>query len=259
MAGSPSSDPFAWRSIDESPQVVPPPRRRREFPALALFRNAPWWLISFGLHAVLVLGAALIYVERLVAVDEGAVEVVLTTQAAGPVAEIERPRDVFERKGIPKDDAAPSAAEEPAIFFPEAKESDHNESADNEDYHQMKGESKNFLAYTPGEAGGFRGRQVGKTAGMNDAMGVGSGGGASGRYGARFGGRDNLVARGGGGQGTEDAVRAALRWLARHQSPDGSWASAGFAAQCAGEKCSGPGGREFDTGDTGLALLAFLG
>ncbi|HEV3026339.1 MAG TPA: hypothetical protein VG457_02145, partial [Planctomycetota bacterium] len=190
MAGSPLSETLAWRSIDESPQVEPPPKPPHVFPRLTLLRNAPWWLISAGLHAVLILGAALVYVERMVAVDEGAVEVLLTSRATGPVAEIERPRDVFERKGIPKDDAAAPATDEPAIFFPEAKESDHNESADNEDYRQMKGDSKNFLAYTPGEAGGFRGRQVGRTAGVNDAMGVGSGGGASGRYGARFGGRE---------------------------------------------------------------------
>jgi|SRR5882672_9279844 len=261
MAVSTPSSPVLWRSIDEHPappDAAAPPVQRRPS-RLGFLRNAPWWLISAGFHAVLILGTALVYVERLVEVDEGAVEVVLAARAGGPVAELERPRDVFERKGIPKDDAAASLSDEPAIFFPEAKESDHNESADGEDYRQMKGESKSFLSYTPGEAGGFRGRQAGKIAGVNDAVGVGGGGGASGRYGARFGGRENLVAKGGGGSGTEDAVRAAMRWLSRHQSPDGSWAAAGFAVQCAGEKCSGPGGRDFDTGDTGLALLAFLG
>src|SRR6516162_6001516 len=159
MADAVLPDPVAWRSIDESPipaSAATQRAPRREFPGLSLIRNAPWWLISAGLHAVLILAAALVYVERLVEVDEGAVEVLITARAAGPVAEIERPRDVFERKGIPKDDAA-APSDEPAIFFPEAKESDHNESADGEDYHQMKGESKNFLSYTPGEAGGFRG------------------------------------------------------------------------------------------------------
>src|SRR6185503_2951123 len=118
--------------------------------------NAPWWLISVGIHAVLILGA------KLVAIDEGEVAVVVTAKSAPVVAEIERPRDVFERKGIPKDDQVAQPTDEPAIFFPEAKESDHNESADNEDYHQMKGDSKDFLSYIKGEAGGFRGRQAGK-------------------------------------------------------------------------------------------------
>jgi hypothetical protein len=45
--------------------------------------------------------------------------------------EQERPRDVFERrKGIPRDDIGAVPTDEPAIFFPEAKASDHNESAD---------------------------------------------------------------------------------------------------------------------------------
>src|SRR5712671_6822530 len=142
--------------------------------------NAPWWLISVGIHAVLILGATLVAIERLVAIDEGEVAVVVTAKSAPVVAEIERPRDVFERKGIPKDDQVAQPTDEPAIFFPEAKESDHNESADNEDYHQMKGDSKDFLSYIKGEAGGFRGRQAGKNPGVYDTMGVGVGGGGGG-------------------------------------------------------------------------------
>jgi len=260
----------AWKSIHEGwvsiredaeaapapagPRFVPVPRKRDWFGWLS---NTPWWLISAGVHVVLLLAAALVYVERALALDDGAVEVRITR--AGPaLAEVERPADIFERKGVPKDDPA-APLDEPAIFFPEAKSSDHNESADNEDYRQMKGESKSFLSYAPGDSSGFRGRLADRNAGVVDSMGVGSGGGGSGRYGARFGGRENLVARGGGGAGTEDAVRAALRWLARHQSPDGSWGAASFPNQCTKEPCPGPGGRDYDAGATSLALLAFLG
>jgi hypothetical protein len=173
--------------------------------------NAPWWLISVGIHAVLILGATLVAIEKLVAIDEGEVAVVVTAKSAPVVAEIERPRDVFERKGIPKDDQVAQPTDEPAIFFPEAKESDHNESADNEDYHQMKGDSKDFLSYIKGDAGGFRGRQAGKNPGVYDTMGVGAGGGGGGRYGGRFGGRENLVARGGGTRATCSSGRASPR------------------------------------------------
>jgi hypothetical protein len=221
--------------------------------------NAPWWLISVGIHAVLILGATLVAIERLVAIDEGEVAVVVTAKSAPVVAEIERPRDVFERKGIPKDDQVAQPTDEPAIFFPEAKESDHNESADNEDYKQMKGDSKDFLSYIKGEAGGFRGRQAGKNPGVYDTMGVGVGGGGGGRYGGRFGGRENLVARGGGTRATESAVLAALKWLARHQGPDGGWGAENFGNQCVGGKCGGPGERDYDTGVTATSLLAFLG
>jgi hypothetical protein len=223
------------------------------------FSNAPWWLVSAGLHAVLILGATLVALERLIPVDDGDMSVLVSSANAKVIQELERPRDEFTRKGIPKDDQVSMPTEEPAIFFPEAKESDHNESADNEDYHQMKGDSKEFLSYIKGDAGGFRGRQPGKNPGVYDTMGVGPGGGSAGRYGGRFGGRENLVAKGGGSIATESAVMAALKWLARHQGPDGGWGAASFQNQCAGGKCGGAGERDYDTGVTGISLLAFLG
>jgi hypothetical protein len=177
----------------------------------------------------------------------------------GEIPDLLKPRDVFGRKGLPKDDRSPKGADEPAIFFPEAKESDHNESADNEDYHQMKGDSKDFLSYIKGETGGFRGRQPGKTPGVYDTMGVVVGGGGGGRFGGRFGGHESLIARGGGTRETERAVRQALLWLARHQGPDGSWGAESFQNQCVGEQCGGTGDRDFDPGLTALSLLAFLG
>jgi len=221
--------------------------------------NAPWWLVSVGLHAVLILGATLIAIEKYITVDAGEMAVVVSSSSNKIIQEIERPRDVFERKGIPKDDQISQPTDEPAIFFPEAKESDHNESADNEDYKQMKGDSKDFLSYIKGDAGGFRGRQAGKAPGVYDTMGVGTGGGGGGRYGGRFGGRENLVARGGGSVATESAVLAALKWLARHQGPDGGWGAVSFQSQCTGGACGGVGEKDYDTGLTGLSVLAFLG
>jgi hypothetical protein len=147
--------------------------------------NSPWWLISTGIHAVLLLAASLYYIEKNMPIDDSEVAVVVGAKSAPVVQEIERPRDVFERKGIPKDDQVANPTDEPAIFFPEAKESDHNESADNEGYRHMKGDSKEFLSYIRGESGGTRGR---KSSGVYDTMGVGVGGGSGGRYGGRFGG-----------------------------------------------------------------------
>src|SRR5436190_10646531 len=174
------------------------------------------------------------------------------------VVTVERPRDVYERKGMPRDPAGAVPVDEPAIFFPAAK-SDHNESSDGEDYHHLKSDSKDFLSYVQGEAGGFRGRQAGKNPGVYDAMGVGGGSGGADRYGGRQGGRENLVARGGGSKATEAAVLAALKWLAHHQNPDGSWSAEGFDARCGDAKCSGKGDRDHDVGVTGLTVLSFLG
>jgi hypothetical protein len=177
-----------------------------------------------------------------------------------------RVMDLVQRKSAPGSKTARTVSgrgEEPAIYFPEAKESDPPETDDNEDYHQMKGDSKDFLSYIKGEAGGFRGRQAGKTPGVYDTMGVGVGGGGGGRmggrFGDRFGGRENLVARGGGTRATESAVLQALKWLARHQGPDGGWGAESFLKRCVGDRCGGSGERDFDTGVTALSLLAFLG
>ena len=53
--------------------------------------------------------------------------------------------------------------------------------------------------------------------------------------------------RGGRPPGTDDAVARALRWLARHQEPDGHWDARRFS------------GQNTDAGVSGLAVLAFLG
>src|SRR6185295_9719830 len=157
--------------------------------------NAPWWLVSAGIHAVLILGATLVAIEKLIAIDDGQVSVMVSAPRRDVIAEIERPRDIFERKGIPKDEPNTNPTQDVAIFFPEAELSDHNESADGEDFGKMKGDSYEFLSYIKGEAGGFRGRQAGKIPGVYDTMGVGAGGGGGGRHGGPYGGRFNKVAR----------------------------------------------------------------
>src|SRR5262245_54852159 len=85
--------------------------------------NAPWWLVSAGLHAVLILGATLIAIERMITFAEGEIAVVVSNAPREMIQELPRPRDVFERRGLPKDDQVSMPTEEPAIFFPEAKES----------------------------------------------------------------------------------------------------------------------------------------
>ena len=98
---------------------------------------------------------------------------------------------------------------------------------------------------------------------IHDAIGVG--GGAAGAYGERWG--KGSLWNEGGSEGTEEAVRAALEWLRRHQAPNGSWESADFVKRCR-KTCQNENparygdGRGFpahDVGVTGLAILAFAG
>jgi hypothetical protein len=89
-------------------------------------------------------------------------------------------------------------------------------------------------------------------------------GAVGGKAAGGLGGRGNpgkMAAGGGGGADTESAVDRALKWIANHQLPDGSWScDLEKVPSCAG-KCShgakdprgGPGG------GTALALLPFLG
>ena len=75
----------------------------------------------------------------------------------------------------------------------------------------------------------------------------------------RRGGQTGLL-----GAQRAEAVLGGLRWLAAHQSEDGSWEAAGFDKWCdakpnPGVKPDGAGKAMYDPGVTGLALCAFLG
>ena len=95
---------------------------------------------------------------------------------------------------------------------------------------------------TPGMNGGFGG-------GIGGGIGNGKGSGdKSFGYRTPGGGRINMVLRHKGSKKTENAVEAALRWLAYHQETDGRWDAKRYAS-----------GEKTDTAVTGLALLAFLG
>ncbi len=140
------------------------------------------------------------------------------------------------------------ATDEPPVEAPVIRDvpADHSETDNNEEYAQSRGE-QNAVSDKP-----FQGKY------WNDSIGVG--GGAGGAFGGRFGGKRDLVARGGGGKGTEAAVAAALRWLKNHQDPDGLWSCDNFSKNCKKNVCEGRGRSADDScGVSGLALIAFLG
>jgi hypothetical protein len=223
-----------------------------------VLEHAPWWAVSALFHLLLLIAATVIGFSVRERTVEKTIEIrVAPAERVAPLRFSER-RSFVDRKGIPSS-TMDETIQDPAIFFPEAEESDHNESADNEDYQQMKGDSFDFISSLKGKAGGIRGSSVAREAAVYDALGVGGGGGGAGRYGGRFGGKKNLRARGGGG-GTEAVVIAGLRWLARHQDPDGHWSTDKFNLNCRGTpRCDGAGSRRHDVGLTGLSVLSFLG
>jgi hypothetical protein len=221
-------------------------------------KSTPWWSLSLAFHGIVLACLPLIvFSHKLLHDDTSTITIAVKPTQVARIPMDERPRGIVDSTGIPGDDKP--TTDQPRINFPEAEKSTHNESADGEDYGQMKGDSMNALSYIPGTEGGVKGRMPGAGPGTNDSMGVGGGSGGSSRFGGRFGGRKNLVATGGGTPATESAVEAGLRWLSRHQSPDGHWDSVNYCKECKGTPCDGVGISDFDTGLTGLALLAFLG
>ncbi len=71
--------------------------------------------------------------------------------------------------------------------------------------------------------------------------------------------RQAMVRQGGGTPGSERAVSNGLKWLARHQNPDGSWNFDHRFGPCQG-KCPNHGSMQnAPIGATAMALLPFLG
>ena len=157
--------------------------------------------------------------------------------------------DKPEIKGEPRE--IPNLHVEPDIPI-----GNHRETDDGRDGHGSDGE--NNTSVTPDFA--FQMDTFVARRGMPSVVGRERGTGHEGRLGRPGpGGHTNLALPLGGSQATEDAVRHALDWLKRHQSPDGHWDIDGYDARCKDGHCTGAGTPDYDVAVTGLALLAFLG
>jgi hypothetical protein len=99
--------------------------------------------------------------------------------------------------------------------------------------------------------------------GLNNFMSMGVGGGGSGAFGREAGGSRKKLISGYGpnARRASSSIDAALRWLLRHQSPDGSWDSDDYWQNCTDAlKCEpGQNVSGADEALTGYALLCFLG
>jgi len=82
-----------------------------------------------------------------------------------------------------------------------------------------------------------------------------TGGGLQGR---NANNRAKLAGARGGTPGSELAVAEGLRWIVKHQRPDGSWRLFHNVNACQGH-CRNPGKIESPTAATGLALMSLLG
>ncbi len=122
----------------------------------------------------------------------------------------------------------------------------------------MAGGLGGFNTSSMGAGGAITGMAGG--IGGSDGFGKngGSGGDGSGFGGRGQGSREAMLGTYGGTKNSERAVAAALNWIARHQSADGSWGIESFTKQCKGGQCGGAGNHKSDSAATALGLLPFL-
>ncbi|MCK6471422.1 MAG: terpene cyclase/mutase family protein [Planctomycetes bacterium] len=196
------------------------------------FGSAPWWVISGAFHGLMILLVFLIGMVVMRAAHSDLLIVTDLTKQKPPEYDEKKPTDVF--KKVTPEDPTLEPIEHPVVTHEVVEFADHVETADDMDDAKARGD-ENAISDVP-------------LGGTGTVAAMGTGGGGGGQFGQRGpGGRKRLVQNGGGGPATEDAVASALRWLARHQEPDGRW------------DCQKYGGKNADVAMTGLALLSFLG
>ena len=205
-------------------------------------RNSPWVLIAVAAHVLVLAGAAIFYTAHHEPPREDVTVIRLTeTQTAAEKPELPEVDPI--RTAIPKEFEADLSTEDRWVV----------DMAPPEDLTVESGEPDSD----------FQGGDTGGT-----AIGVGQDGIRATRPSPRSPLEPGLGTPRGEPKDraqvqTEVAVLEGLRWLARHQNEDGSWSPATLNEIC---PCDDPAynpkkpyGRQYDTGLTSLALLAFLG
>jgi hypothetical protein len=226
-------------------QDVEPDRWRRLLPA---------WIISFGIHIVL-FGIFLILNFRLnaetIIPEDQVIETQVETETKPPNLEndeIGTDPDLPTNYNVPRiEDVSVPGAVNPneAVGMVNAPDG-----------------PPQTLPPPPGfgggQGGGVDSPNAGKASLFGDAGGYGGPkmipGGFAGRSGAT---REQMLREGGGNTVSEAAVAAGLKWLARHQAPDGHWSLDNFAqhGRC---NCTGAGSQNNDIAATAFGLLPFL-
>src|SRR5262245_19564485 len=216
--------------------------------ARSAIRNSPCLVIAIMLHVVLIAVMSVVYIHHVRQKEENAVASVAVAAPRQDAEEITEVPQVVDRKAVPKNEQAEVVEYERDVFVP------HNEPQPDEDLTQEAGDPESLTNLPTGSGGGT-------------GIGVGAGGhgGPTSPFSSRKAG-PGTAPRGraaGNTQGTEKAVLEGLRWLLRHQNPDGSWGADTLHERCIPEtRCVQPDPELtpfHNEGLTSLPLLAFLG
>jgi hypothetical protein len=217
-----------------------------------LVGSAPWWVLSVGFHLVLLLGATLVYMERLLAVEGYDFEI--CPRAPRDPMSLDYPRDLIERRReVPPDEDPLANPDNLALFsFDLGSRSPERDPAEGDAPRCEFPMPPSRIWGTEPERRIRRLREADATNILRTGQGNGYGQRSEHsciRETLRRSFCCNL-------KSAETSVDFALNWLARHQNADGSWSAGGF---CPERICTGDGDRAHDTGVTALATLAFLG
>lgn len=223
---------------DSEGEAAPAPRR-------FLLAAVPGWLLSMFLHLAVILVLALLSLpnpirERVTDLVMGNAEQPEVT--ADPIIDAPRPSELNQpseevtsltttEQVVPTDSTAELVATDPQQF--EANDPDMAQATTDLDP---------------------LGPDLGPKKDLMKRLGTFSGAGLEGRGKAA---RATLLREGGGTEGSERAVQAALKWIQRHQNPDGSWSFQHLGGRC---ECGDPGSLDMAyNGATAMALLPYLG
>ena len=232
-----------------------------------VMEEGPWWMCSCIFHMVLVCSLAMVggsVVEKII--DEAP-----SFEGVDQMKPIDMPQEIerFEVADTPFD---PTELNTETLMLDAPTQITQEERFydDSPTFSEAGGGiASNMDQPNLGGLGGFdiKGLGAGPAVKGKGGVGVGVGTGTrsgSGGAGSGFGGRGSgsrkaLLGSGGGTKQSERAVAAALNWLARHQSPDGSWSLNGYTVRCKDPSCAGGA----EAGDrsaaaTALALLPFF-
>lgn len=206
-----------------------------------MFNAVPSWLVSMVVHAIAMVVLVLIPISS----DKNKEVVDMVIPPEDPeTQEIEE----FEIEEIEEidvqtfDSVSPVAPDVPMMV--ENTPVEDIEMSDDLDLAQVSVELSEF------------GEQTAPKSDLLAQFGDVSGTGVSGRGAAM---RGKMVGKYGGNDASEAAVARALKWLAAHQNPDGSWNFDHRLGPCQG-RCSHPGSlTTARNGATAMALLPFLG
>lgn len=203
------------------------------------FGSVPWWLMSTMAHVIVIALMSLFVVSEPPLEKTEIFFPDINHDKEVPETPEENSKDEFVTENAPEVQME-NVAEQPFIPHEKVELADHVETDCNMDDDSARGQDDAVSEIPCGDIG------------VIATLGIGSGV-PSGAFGTRLGGgRGNKGRPSGRGRKPEDdiVIRRALRWLARNQEEDGSWA----VSKWGGNHTEGA-----RVGLTGLCLLAFLG